>query len=234
MPSSQSKSDRDSERFRAALSARAFEIEHFWKRSIFFWGFISAAFVAYAASREKSPLLGLVMACFGAVCSLTWTLLNRGSKYWQETWEAKVAQTEEAIVGRLFRVQEPVQHKGIWLSGRRFSVSKLTIALSDYVFILWLALTIAQLISLHGVQFSRTLGIIVAWVWLSFSSLYMAVVFRNAQATLPKQIESAASWAERGGWTASSLSETELLPSRTLPRADEDSIRLEGHGNRWF
>ncbi len=48
--------------FEAAVQARAFEIEHFWKRSLFFWGFISAAFIAFAAVREKSPALSLAVA----------------------------------------------------------------------------------------------------------------------------------------------------------------------------
>jgi hypothetical protein len=32
-------------RFDVAVQVRNFEIELFWKRSLFFWGFISAAFI---------------------------------------------------------------------------------------------------------------------------------------------------------------------------------------------
>jgi hypothetical protein len=40
-------------RFEVALQTRNFEIDLFWKRSLFFWGFISAAFVGYAALRQS-------------------------------------------------------------------------------------------------------------------------------------------------------------------------------------
>src|ERR1035441_7663249 len=72
-----------------AADVRKFEVERFWQRSIFFWGFIAAAFVAYAQSAGKGDLAFLI-ACFGLVCSIAWTLQNRGSKYWYEAWEKKV------------------------------------------------------------------------------------------------------------------------------------------------
>ena len=57
-----------------------FEIENFWKRSIFFWGFIAAALVAYAAAydKPKSGRLLLMIAAFGLLSSIAWSLLNRG------------------------------------------------------------------------------------------------------------------------------------------------------------
>src|SRR5439155_2216868 len=90
--------------------------------------------------RGTNSDLAIVVACFGTVCSSAWTLLNRGSKYWQENWEAKVERYEVNVTGPLFAVQEPVQRKGRWLQARRYSVSKLLIALSDYVLTMWLAL----------------------------------------------------------------------------------------------
>lgn len=132
--------ERNLKRFEVAVQIRNFEIELFWKRSLFFWGFIAAAFTGYAALRGKNADLSLVVACFGMVCSCAWTLLNRGSKYWQEAWETKVERYEEAVVGALFAKEEDNQDKGWWLGSRKYSVSKLAIALSDYVLILWLAL----------------------------------------------------------------------------------------------
>ena len=78
--------------FDVAADVRKFEIGLFWQRSLFFWGFIGAAFIAYAALGRKDnsdPLAQLAVACFGFVCSTAWTLQNRGSKYWQEAWETK-------------------------------------------------------------------------------------------------------------------------------------------------
>jgi hypothetical protein len=128
-------------RHEVALQTRNFEIELFWKRSAFFWAFITAAFAGYAALRNFRSDLSVVVACFGAVCALAWTLANRGSKYWQETWETRVEKHESVVTGALFGAEdEAIQtNKGCWLQARRYSVSKLTIALSDYVFALWIA-----------------------------------------------------------------------------------------------
>ena len=36
-------------RYDVSLQTRNFEIDLFWKRALFFWGFIAAAFIAFAA-----------------------------------------------------------------------------------------------------------------------------------------------------------------------------------------
>jgi hypothetical protein len=124
-----------------AAEVRKFEIERFWQRSLFFWGFIAAAFVAYAQLFGRGNL-SFFVACFGVVCSFAWTLQNRGSKYWQEAWETKVESVEVDVLGvDLFANREPVQRKGIW-GAQTFSVSKLAIALSDFTVLVWVALAI--------------------------------------------------------------------------------------------
>jgi hypothetical protein len=90
------------------------------------------------------------------VCSVVWTLGNRGSKYWQEAWEKKVERIEDALprllqqpcgeslpIQPMFRTRELCDtSKGWWLRGRLFSVSKLTIALSDFTSLVWLGLVL--------------------------------------------------------------------------------------------
>jgi hypothetical protein len=81
--------------FDHASDVRKFEIDLFWNRSLFFWTFIGAALVAYAAlMKEREDELSFAVACFGALCSLAWMLANRGSKFWQETWEHKQRDAE--------------------------------------------------------------------------------------------------------------------------------------------
>lgn len=127
--------------YETAVETRKLEIELFWSRSLFFWGFIASAFVAYAAMRRFGSDISIVVACFGLVCSLAWSLVNRGSKFWQESWETKVEKIEPSVTGALFSRPENVQaHKGFWLRGRKFSVSKIAIALSDYAIVLWLSI----------------------------------------------------------------------------------------------
>lgn len=135
--------------FDVAADVRKFEIGLVWQRSLFFWGFIGAAFVAYAdlGGKEHSDHTAqIVVACFGFVCSIAWTLLNRGSKYWQEAWETKTERKEQEVLSDiLFARDEPVQPKFFALRARRFSVSKLLIALSDFTAIVWLLLLLQLL-----------------------------------------------------------------------------------------
>jgi len=78
------------------------------------------------------------------VCSITWTLVNRGSKYWQETVGIENRESRGRRNWPLFKQREAPQRKGTWLSGRPYSVSKLAIGVSDYVALVWLAIFVRQ------------------------------------------------------------------------------------------
>ncbi len=134
--------------FEVALATRNFEIELFWKRSIFFWGFIASSFVGYASLIKSSSNLAVVIACFGFVCSLAWTLVNRGSKRWQENWEIIIDNMDDDITGGIFKLKELKTDSNFWLSARKFSVSKITIALSDFTVIIWASLLLFHLCKL--------------------------------------------------------------------------------------
>jgi hypothetical protein len=135
-------------RFDVALQARSFEIDLFWKRSAFFWAFVAATLVGYASARDRP--LATMLACFGMVCSIAWTLVNRGSKYWFENWEQKIVAEERAVTGTLFSHCEDRIDKGWWLSARHMSVTKLAIGLSDYVAAFWCVLVAAEVWKLLG------------------------------------------------------------------------------------
>ena len=139
---------RAEKQYEFACRAREVELDLFWKRSLFFWGFIGAAFVAFATLRS-SVTLSVLIASFGFVCSFVWTLANRGSKFWYENWERKVEISEKHFTGPWFAVPESAKPDLWWLRARRFSVSKLTIALSDYMVALWFALLLSRLAVLH-------------------------------------------------------------------------------------
>lgn len=155
-----------------SVQARQFEIGLFWQRSIFFWGFAAAAMVAYSAFTEpEDRFLRFVIACFGFLCSLAWALANRGSKYWQEAWEQKVERAEKAVVGSdLFSVVEPVKKHGLMWRAHRYSVTKLTIALSDMTTLIWLPLGAA---ASPGLQWEE-------WDWASIILLGAALAYTIA------------------------------------------------------
>jgi hypothetical protein len=120
-----------------AADVRKFEIGLFWQRSLFFWGLIAATFLAYAGLKETDATIRFAIVCAGFIFSLGWTLVNRGSKFWQENWETKVERAEEAASVHLFRGREPVQQKFALWQARQYSVSKLAIALSDFTVVAW-------------------------------------------------------------------------------------------------
>lgn len=127
--------------FDIAHDNRKLEIQLFWQRSLFFWGFVAAALVGYLAAIKDASLVAIIFALFGLVCSIVWSQGNRGSKYWQEYWENKVNILQHHTTGNIFYDRKPKNPK-FWdvFAGRRISVSKLTMALSDFTVFLWFLL----------------------------------------------------------------------------------------------
>jgi len=171
--------------YETAVETRKLEIKLFWSRSLFFWGFIASAFVAYSALRRYSSDISIIIAGFGFVCSVAWSLGNRGGKFWQESWEIKVERIEPSVTGEMFsQPEEGYSHKNFWLRGRRFSVSKLAIALSDYTIILWFGIIVWEIIRLFCsrtiVAFAKPWSII---AFISFSTIYAASLLIAGRST---------------------------------------------------
>lgn len=123
--------------YETATDERKLELDLFWKRSTFFWAFIASSFVAYAALKDDITLR-LFVASFGLICSLAWTLANRGSKYWYEMWEKKVEAAQNDVIGQnIYEKTYSANHPGRAWSGKRYSVSRLAIGLSDFTVIIW-------------------------------------------------------------------------------------------------
>jgi len=127
--------------FVGAVDILKVELSLFWQRSIFFWGFIAASFIGYGVLIRDHKELALAISCFGLTCSLAWTLINRASKRWHENWLYKVQQMERVVFGSdtFSRLDEP-DSPSTWWGGWRYSVTKLTIALSDFAVLIWIAL----------------------------------------------------------------------------------------------
>jgi len=164
--------------FEIAHDNRKLEIQLFWQRSLFFWGFVAAALIGYIGALKENSHLKIVFALFGLVCSIVWSGGNRGSKYWQEYWEKKVNFYQHYVTGNLFYDRKPTTPR-FWdvYEGRRISVSKLTMALSDYTVFLWFLLCLGTLLNpvmLKALQGKITTIIIVStlfycWFFLSKS-----------------------------------------------------------------
>jgi hypothetical protein len=130
--------------FKKAWEIRNFEIDKFWQRSIYFWGFIALIFTGYvycitseSSCIVKAMYFDLYMILLGGIFSVAWLLVICGSKRWQDNWEAHIDKLEDEITGPLYKT---LYYKG---KGRRYySVSRINEALALVVIVVWCTLFI--------------------------------------------------------------------------------------------
>jgi len=128
--------------FEKAWDIRNFEIDKFWQRSAYFWGFIAFIFGGYVYSITcesscivKEMYLDLYIILLGSIFSVAWLLVIKGSKRWQDNWEAHIDKLEDEITGPLYKT---LFYKGKWF----FSVSKINERLAWVVITVWFFLFI--------------------------------------------------------------------------------------------
>jgi hypothetical protein len=129
-----------------AWANRDFEIDKFWTRSAYFWGFITLIFGAYIkvttgkhTTQAEAMYLDLYLILLGGIFSVAWLLVIKGSKRWQENWEAHIDRLEDGITGPLY--------KTVYYDGHRFfSVSKINALLAGVVIATWCWLLIMYIL----------------------------------------------------------------------------------------
>lgn len=124
------------------LELRKFEIENFWKRALFFWGTIAIILAVYFKADINDKYL-IFISFLGIIYNSIFSLSIRGSKFWQEHWENMAIIYENSLkFGLLKELSSKLIHKKNEASfityPFRFSVSKLTMLLSDITVLLWL------------------------------------------------------------------------------------------------
>ena len=126
-----------------AIDNRKFEIDLFWRRTIIFWGFVAALLIGVSRVITVNRQLAIVLSAMGFIFSLIWTLVNRGSKSWYESWEEK-ADTYFIQLYRYKKMYKKIkkdEHDILFiLRSRDYSLSRLLIALSDFSLIFWTGL----------------------------------------------------------------------------------------------
>ena len=112
-------------RHKAALETshdvRKFEIGLFWTRGSYYWVFIAASLAAYFAVANKfigdcstlydslvsldfmEKIVLLILSSVSFLFSLSWVLVNKGSKFWQKNWETHIDRLEDEITGKLYK-----------------------------------------------------------------------------------------------------------------------------------
>lgn len=131
-----------------ALDTRKFEIDLYWKRTAYFVLFISAVFIGYyniiqtddsiIGTYQKEWLL-LLLAALGFLLSLLWYIANRGSKFWQENWEAHIEQLSMYSGVPIFSIINKREHSiRNLMQEYPFSVSKVNQMVSLIITFTWL------------------------------------------------------------------------------------------------
>ena len=97
-----------------AQDVRKFEIDLYWKRTGFFWAFITVIYTAlfsvlckYIDCPNKYSFFVPVISTLsglGFFFSVAWHMVNKGSKFWQKNWENHVSLLEKSEIGPLYDV----------------------------------------------------------------------------------------------------------------------------------
>ena len=125
-----SDSSKQKRAYDVAADIRKFEIDKYWQRTLYFWGFITAIYAAYFSVLKEfyTDVLGfrshgtiplVVLSALGLFFCFSWLLASKGSKHWQENWENHLDMLEDEITGPLYKT---------YLAGTSYSVSAINIA----------------------------------------------------------------------------------------------------------
>jgi preprotein translocase subunit YajC len=152
-----------------AWETRNFEIDKFWQRSAFFWGFIVLIFGGYVTiatgknnETAKEMYLDFYLILLGIIFSVAWFLAICGSKRWQENWEKHIDNLEDEITGPLY--------KSLYFKRKKYyySVSKMNKIPAGVVIVTWIFLLIQYLCNNYN---------IIKNIFLSFSNNFKVFLF---------------------------------------------------------
>lgn len=143
--------------FDKAHDIRKFEIDLYWKRTTYFWTLIAAIFAGHLLLASKSDpgfknqeLYLTIISCLGFIFSFAWLLVIKGSKFWQENWEAHLDLLEEGITGPLYKtVLETYGEDNSSILKRItksncYSVSKINQLIALFTIAIWVILIVSS------------------------------------------------------------------------------------------
>ena len=141
--------NRCSRAFNFAVDSRKFEIELYWKRATYFWAFILVCFTSIGLTNQfpYSEMIRFLISCLGFFVTVAFWMINRGSKFWQENWEAHVDLLGETFIGPLYRYVIVSDKAKMYSIGSpwTFSVSRVNMYVSFILIIFWLILILWQI-----------------------------------------------------------------------------------------
>lgn len=192
LPSDETKNFKLKKAYEVISDIRKFEIELFWKRSTFFWAFITAIYTAYYHVLTKIYFIDnhynhgsiplIVLASLGLFFCFSWLLSSKASKHWQENWENHIDLLEDEVTGPLYKVYQ---------ANTSYSVSKITIVAGWVVSSCAYCLLIFEFVSFIDMQIlTKTIFSLI--VSILFSLLVIILLFFYSQAVKGNQDTSGA------------------------------------------
>ncbi|RRF88164.1 RipA family octameric membrane protein [Prevotella intermedia] len=186
-----------------ALDTRKFEIGLYWKRTGYFVIFIGAVFVGYYTilssdkiEKEQQSWLLLILPALGFLLSLLWHMANRGSKFWQENWEAHIEELSTHLGIPIFGIIKSRKHSICNVMGQYpFSVSKVNQMVSLFITISWVLVFIKEVLSFPSLKIDLSfLKEISFWIFIiGLLIILLVIIFqcRGFAAKTPKKRKNA-------------------------------------------
>ena len=188
-----------------ALDTRKFEIGLYWKRTGYFVLFIGAVFIGYykimqtaesSIGKYQKEWLLLLLAALGFLLSLLWYMANRGSKFWQENWEAHIEELSTHLGIPIFGIIKSRKHSIYNVMGQYpFSVSKVNQMVSLFITISWVLVFIKEVLSFLSLKIDLSfLKGIPFWIFIIVGLLIILLVIfqcRGFAAKTPKKRKNA-------------------------------------------
>ena len=150
-------SEQRSKAYKFACETRKFEIELYWKRATYFWGFLIVTFAGYGVALREfgfGHIYTFVIALIGFSFGLAWYLANRGSKFWQKNWEHHIAKLENEFAGPIYK--NPIDAKPFrfftLMGAYPMSISRLNQTISLYISVIWFVLALLSISSLLDIR----------------------------------------------------------------------------------
>lgn len=173
-----------------AIELRKFEVDLYWRRASYFWTLTAAVFAGYfLLESSSSPTIfssKYIVSCIGLVFSITWYLVNRGSKYWLANWDQHVNFLEDDVIGPLYKTRAIRGKQNLLnFSGDfPFSVTKANQILSLFVVVVWLFLVCSEL---GNLDFSSASNDLIPCVTISLvSALFIMYLLLHARTSKPR------------------------------------------------
>jgi hypothetical protein len=176
--------------FEKSLEIRQFEIDLFWKRAWFFGALLVALVTGFITLKNTNhPLLSISLVFIIFLVTLAQTLMNRGSKYWQERWEFKTKNRESRYGVDITKTQKypheryyidaTIRAKGenFLTRGHRFSVSKLTFLIWDIITIFFFSLWLNEIASTYFAERYNSINSVYFLIAFHFVILVYSIVF---------------------------------------------------------